>query len=93
MYFPQLTARPGLPLLSFIVGKCIITLPSLLFGKQIDLYLSQYSDIAEEVKKAREIMPYEICEGPHNDVRIKVQNSEYSLSEISAIVLTKMKHK
>ncbi len=46
---------------------------------------------SQEVKKARDLMPYEIVEGPHADVRIRVQSQDYSLAEIGSFVLTKMK--
>ncbi len=46
---------------------------------------------SQEVKKAREMMPYQIVEGPHSDVRIRVQGQDYSLAEIASFVLTKMK--
>jgi len=46
---------------------------------------------SQEVKKAREIMPYQIVEGPHSDVRIRVQSQDYSLPEIGSFVLSKMK--
>ena len=46
---------------------------------------------SQEVKKAREIMPYQIVEGPHSDVRIRVQSQDYSLPEIGSFILSKMK--
>ena len=46
---------------------------------------------SQEVKKARELMPYQIVEGPHSDVRIRVQGQDYSLPEIGSFVLSKMK--
>ena len=46
---------------------------------------------SQEVKKAREIMPYQIVEGPHADVRIRVQSQDYSLPEIGSFILSKMK--
>ncbi|HVO30293.1 MAG TPA: Hsp70 family protein, partial [bacterium] len=46
---------------------------------------------SQEVKKAREMMPYQIVEGPHSDVRIRVQGQDYSLPEIASFVLSKMK--
>ncbi len=44
-----------------------------------------------EVKKAKAIMPYEIIEGPNHSVRINVLGKEYSLPQISALVLKEMK--
>ena len=46
---------------------------------------------SEEVKKARAICSYEIIEGPNHSVRIKVRNEEFSLPEISAMILREMK--
>ncbi len=44
-----------------------------------------------EVKSALETMPYQIVEGPHGDVRVKLRDKVYSLPEISAQVLMEMK--
>lgn len=38
-----------------------------------------------------ETCPYEIVAGPHDDVRIKLRSKEYSLPEISSIILQEMK--
>lgn len=38
-----------------------------------------------------ETCPYEIVQGPHDDVRIKLRGKEYSLPEISSIILQEMK--
>lgn len=38
-----------------------------------------------------ETCPYEIVQGPHEDVRIKLRGKEYSLPEISSIILQEMK--
>jgi len=46
---------------------------------------------SEEVKKARAICSYEIVEGPNHSVRLKVRGEEYSLPEISAMILKEMK--
>ncbi|MHB1847215.1 MAG: Hsp70 family protein [Deltaproteobacteria bacterium] len=46
---------------------------------------------SDEVKKAQTMMPYQIVEGPNNAVRIKVAEQEFSLPEISALVLREMK--
>ena len=46
---------------------------------------------SQEVKKARDMMPYQIVEGPHSDVRIRVQAQDYSLAEIASFILSKMK--
>jgi molecular chaperone DnaK len=46
---------------------------------------------SEEVKKAQAICSYQIAEGPNHSVRIRVRNEEYSLPEISAMVLREMK--
>jgi molecular chaperone DnaK len=46
---------------------------------------------SEEVKKAQAICAYEIIEGPSHSVRIKIREEEFSLPEISAMVLREMK--
>ena len=38
-----------------------------------------------------ETCPYEIVQGPHDDARIKLRGKEYSLPEISSIILQEMK--
>ncbi len=47
---------------------------------------------AEEVARAREVLPYEISEGGNGDVKIRVRGRDYSPEEISAFVLTELKH-
>ena len=46
-----------------------------------------------EVAKAREVLPYEIVQGPSNDARvyIPVKDKEYTPQEISAMILRKLK--
>jgi molecular chaperone DnaK len=46
-----------------------------------------------EVTKAREVLPYEIVEGPSDDARIRIPQTgkEYTPQEISARVLRKLK--
>ncbi|HZH14167.1 MAG TPA: molecular chaperone DnaK [Archangium sp.] len=46
---------------------------------------------SDEVKKAQAVMPYQIVEGDNNAVRIAVRGRDYSLPEISALVLKEMK--
>jgi molecular chaperone DnaK len=46
---------------------------------------------SEEVKKAQAICAYEIVEGPNHGVRIKIRDEEFSLPEISAMVVREMK--
>ncbi|MDP6980444.1 MAG: Hsp70 family protein [Myxococcota bacterium] len=46
---------------------------------------------SEEVRKAQAICAYEIMEGSNHGVRIKVRDEEFSLPEISAMVLREMK--
>src|SRR5690606_37304332 len=46
---------------------------------------------SEEVKRARERMPYEIKEGPNHGVRIQVRDERHTVPEISALVLKEMK--
>src|SRR3954470_24954123 len=46
---------------------------------------------SDEVKKAQTVMPYKIIEGQNNSVRIVVRDRQYSLPEISALVLKEKK--
>ncbi len=46
---------------------------------------------SEEVKKAQAIYAYEIVEAPNHGVRIQIRDEEFSLPEISAMVLREMK--
>jgi molecular chaperone DnaK len=46
---------------------------------------------SDEVKKAQAVMPYTIVEGPNNSVRIQVRERDFSLPEISALVLKELK--
>ncbi|WP_375766154.1 molecular chaperone DnaK [Archangium gephyra] len=46
---------------------------------------------SDEVKKAQAVMPYQIVEGDNNSVRVAVRGHNYSLPEISALVLKEMK--
>lgn len=43
------------------------------------------------VTAAIESVPYNVVEGPHDDVRIQLKDRIYSLSEISAMILQEMK--
>jgi molecular chaperone DnaK len=44
-----------------------------------------------QVKNAVATSSYRIVQGPHNDVRIVLRDKEYSVSEVSAMVLQEMK--
>ncbi len=44
-----------------------------------------------QVKNAVQTSSYKIVEGPHGDVRIKLRDKTYSVSEVSAMVLQEMK--
>jgi molecular chaperone DnaK len=46
---------------------------------------------SEEVKKAQAICSYRIVEGPNHSVRLQVADQQYSLPEISAMILREMK--
>ncbi|HKX45461.1 MAG TPA: Hsp70 family protein, partial [Planctomycetota bacterium] len=46
---------------------------------------------SEEVKKAQAICAYEIVEGPNHGVRIQIRDEQFSLPEISAMVVREMK--
>ena len=44
-----------------------------------------------EVKKAKALMPYEIIEGENQSVQVRIQGKNFTLQEISAMILKKMK--
>src|SRR4030095_15605154 len=44
-----------------------------------------------QVKNAVSTSSYKIVEGPHHDVRIVLREKEYSVSEVSAMVLQEMR--
>lgn len=44
-----------------------------------------------EVKKAKALMPYEIVEGENQSVQVRIQGKTFTLQEISAMILKKMK--
>ena len=44
-----------------------------------------------EIRSASETMPYELAEGPHDDVRIRLRDKVYSLPEVGAKILQEMK--
>jgi molecular chaperone DnaK len=46
---------------------------------------------SQEVKKSKALMPYTIVEGPNQSVEINIKDKQYSLQEISAMILRKMK--
>src|SRR5262249_17979957 len=46
---------------------------------------------SDEVKKAQQMMPYKIVEGPNNSVRVQIDDRVFSIPEISALVLKEMK--
>lgn len=47
---------------------------------------------SQEVKEAISRYAYNIIKGPNNDVRIKLPDREYSIPEISAMVITELKY-
>ena len=44
-----------------------------------------------EVQRSKDLLPYEIVEGPNGDARVQVAGRVYTISEISGIVLREMK--
>ena len=46
---------------------------------------------APQVQQARSLLPYELSQSPTGDVRIKIQDRDYSPPEISAYVLQKLR--
>src|SRR5262245_36188551 len=47
----------------------------------------KYDEVSEEMK----IVPYEVVQGPNDDVRVKAEGTEYAPPEISAMILQKLK--
>ncbi|MEL7059684.1 MAG: molecular chaperone DnaK [Acidobacteriota bacterium] len=43
------------------------------------------------VQKAREVLPYALAKAPNGDVRVKIEDREYSPQEISAFILSELK--
>jgi molecular chaperone DnaK len=52
--------------------------------------IGRYS-FSEEVKKAQAVYAYNIVEGPGHGVRVEIRDEQFSLPEISAMVLREMK--
>jgi len=46
---------------------------------------------APQVRTMSESVPYQIVEGPHGDVRVRLRDKVYSVPELSAVVLQEMK--
>jgi molecular chaperone DnaK len=46
---------------------------------------------SDEVKKAQAVMPYSIVEGPNNSVRIRIEERDLAIPEVSALVLKEMR--
>ena len=44
-----------------------------------------------EVQECIDAVPYEIVEGPHNDIRVKMKDKYYALPEISAMILSELR--
>ncbi len=47
----------------------------------------KYSEVGSEIKT----VPYKVAEGPNSDVRVKIEDKEYTPPEISAMILQKMR--
>lgn len=45
-----------------------------------------------EVKRAKAAYPFELTHGENDDIRVKLQTKEFSLPEISAMILQEMRH-
>ncbi len=43
------------------------------------------------IQAALDSLPYQLVEGPHNDVRIELRDKVYSIPELSSFVLQEMK--
>ena len=46
----------------------------------------------QEVQRAQEVLPYALAKAPNGDVRVKIDDREYSPQEISAFILTEIKN-
>jgi molecular chaperone DnaK len=46
---------------------------------------------AEEVSRAKQVLPYQIVQAPNGDVKVKIRDREYSPEEVSAFVLMEIK--
>ncbi|MCB9544645.1 MAG: Hsp70 family protein [Myxococcales bacterium] len=46
---------------------------------------------SDEVKKSREVLPYNLVEGPNRDVRVEVLGRVYAIPEVSAYILKELK--
>jgi molecular chaperone DnaK len=46
---------------------------------------------SEEVRRARAVLPYEVCDSPNGDAWVKLNEEPKSPQEVSAMILTKMK--
>jgi molecular chaperone DnaK len=95
--------RDGIPIQPSVVnfrpdGKILV-------GKEAKSYVIQDAEntvtsikrligrkfFSAEVKKARAICPYEIVEGENQSVQVRIQGKTFTLQEISAMILKKMK--
>jgi molecular chaperone DnaK len=47
----------------------------------------RYDEVTEEMR----MVPYKVVRGDHDDVRVEINSKKYSPSEISAMILTKLK--
>ena len=47
----------------------------------------KYDEVSEEMK----IVPYEVVQGPNDDVRVKAADTDYAPPEVSAMILQKLK--
>jgi len=79
----------GRRLVGHMAKRQSITNPrSTIFGAKRLIGRKWNSDIVQDI---RQHVPYELVEGPHDDVRVKLKDKVYSLPEISAMILTEMK--
>jgi len=46
---------------------------------------------SEEVRRARAVLPYEVCDSPNGDAWVKLNEEPKSPQEVSAMILAKMK--
>ena len=46
---------------------------------------------SDEVKKAQAVMPYQLVEGPNSSVRIRIDDRDLAIPEVSALVLKEMR--
>ncbi|MBL9038191.1 MAG: molecular chaperone DnaK [Archangium sp.] len=82
-------AKSGKVLVGHIAKRQAITNPTDTVYASKRLIGRKFS--AENTQKATAVLPYKVVSGEHDDIRISLAEKEYSLPEISAMVLRELK--